>query len=54
MSQMVLKLFQLIKIFHKHDVNDVEKVGINLFWAQEAEISLRPLISSNHQHQNFS
>ena len=44
----------MIKIFHEHDVNDVKKVGIKYFGGQEAEMSLRPLTSSNHQHQNFS
>ena len=44
----------LMKIFHEHDVNDVKKVRIRCFWAKEAEISLRPLPSSNHRHQNFS
>ena len=28
------------KIFHELDVHHVSKVGINRFWAQEAEMSL--------------
>ena len=40
----------VIKIIHKHDVNYVKKVGIKCFWAQEAEMRLRPLTSSNHRH----
>ena len=44
----------VIKIIHEHDVNDVKKVGIKCFLAQEAEMSSRPLISSNHRRRNFS
>ena len=42
-----------IKIFHKHDVNDVKRIPMN-FWGQMAEMSLRPLTSSNHRPQIFS
>ena len=41
-------------IFHEHDLNDVQKIGIKCFWAKEAEMSLRTLTSCNHRHQNFS
>ena len=46
----------VIKIFHEHEVNDAEKVGIKCFCAQEAEISLCRLlfpithIKIFHQH----
>ena len=55
MSKMAVKLvqFNVIKFFYEHDVNDAKKVAIMCFWAQEAEMSLRPLTSSNHRHQNF-
>ena len=44
----------VIKIFHEHDLNDVKKVLIKCFWAQDAEMSLRSLTSFNHPDQNFS
>ena len=31
------------KIFHELDVHHVSKVGIKLFWPQEAEMSLTPI-----------
>ena len=33
------------KIFHEIDVHHVSKVGINRFWAEEAEMSLTAMSS---------
>ena len=33
------------KIFHEFDVHHVSKLGINRFWAQEAETSLTAISS---------
>ena len=33
------------KIFDELDVHHVQKVGIKRFWAEEAEVTLRPLSS---------
>ena len=42
------------KIFHQLDVHHVWKVGIKRFWAQEAEVTLTAIISSNRREENFS
>ena len=41
-------------IFHEFDVHDLYKVGIKLFWAQEAEMSLIPITSIGSARINFS
>ena len=42
------------KIFHELDVHDVCKVGIERFWAQEAEMSLKPITSLESATKKFS
>ena len=42
------------KIFHELDVYHVSKVGINRFWAQEAEMSLTAISSLERRDENFS
>ena len=42
------------KIFHEFDVHDLYKVGIKLFWAQEAEMSLIPITSLESARKKFS
>ena len=41
------------KICHELDVHHVEEVGIKLFWAQEAEITLTAIISLESARRNF-
>ena len=41
------------KIFHELDVHDVCKVGIKRFWAQEAEMSLKPITSLESARRKF-
>ena len=41
------------KIFHKHDVHHVYKVGNIRFWAQEAEISLTAIHSLESTKRKF-
>ena len=42
------------KIFHEFDVHDFYKVGISLFWAQEAEMSLIPISRLESARRYFS
>ena len=41
------------KIFHELDVHHVSKVGINRFWAQEAEMSLVAISSLESAREKF-
>ena len=41
------------KIFHEFDVHHVSKVGINRFWAQEAEMSLVAISSLESAREKF-
>ena len=41
------------KIFHKLDVHNVSKVGINRFWAKEAEMSLTAISSLESAREKF-
>ena len=41
------------KIFHELDVHHVSKVGINRFWAKEAEMSLRAISSLESASEKF-
>ena len=41
------------KIFHEVDVHHVSKVGINRFWAQEAEMSLTAISSLESARRKF-
>ena len=41
------------KIFHELEVHHVLKVGINHFWAQEAELSLTAIISLESARRKF-
>ena len=41
------------KIFHELDVHHVSKVGINRFWAQEAEMSLKAISSLESAKREF-
>ena len=41
------------KIFHKLDVHDVSKEGINRFWAREAEMSLTAMSSVESGRKKF-
>ena len=41
------------KIFHELDVHHVSKVGINRFWAKEAEMSLTAISSLESTSEKF-
>ena len=41
------------KIFHELEVHHVQKVGINRFWAQEAEMSLTAISSLESARRKF-
>ena len=41
------------KIFHELDVHNVSKVGINRFWAKEAEMSLTAISSLESAREKF-
>ena len=41
------------KIFHEHDVHDVQKLGIKRFMAQEAKMSLRAISSLESPRRKF-
>ena len=41
------------KIFYELDVHHVHKVGINCFWAQEAEMSLTAISSLESAREKF-
>ena len=41
------------KIFHELDVHNVSKVGINPFWAKEAEMSLTAISSLESAREKF-
>ena len=41
------------KIFHELDVHNVSKVGINRFWAHEAEMSLTAIDSLDSAREKF-
>ena len=41
------------KIFHEHDVHDVQKVGIKRFCAEEAEISLTAIRTLESARRKF-
>ena len=41
------------KIFHELDVHHVSKVGINRFWAKEAEMSLTAISSLESASEKF-
>ena len=41
------------KIFHELDIHHVLKVGINRFWAQEAEMSLTDISSLESATRKF-
>ena len=41
------------KIFHELDVHHVSKVGINRFWAHEAEMSLTAISSLESAKEKF-
>ena len=41
------------KIFHELDVHHVSKVGINCFWAQEAQMSLTAMSSLESAREKF-
>ena len=41
------------KIFHELDVHHVSKVGINRFWAHEAEMSLTAISSLETAKEKF-
>ena len=42
------------KFFLELDVHHVSKVGINRFWAHEAEMSLTAISSLERRDENFS
>ena len=41
------------KIFHELDVHRVSKIGINRFWAQQAEMSLTAMSSLESGRKKF-
>ena len=41
------------KIFHELEVHHAEKVGINRFWAQEAQMSLTAISSRKSARRKF-
>ena len=41
------------RIFHELDVHHVSNVGINRFWAQEAEMSLTAIMSLESTREKF-
>ena len=52
------KSYQLVRIgeeksFHELDVHHVSKVGMNRFWAQEAEMSLTAMSSLESRRKKF-